>query len=195
MLDFDPAAHVYRWGGKIVPGVTTVLRGLHSLAGVPLEILEAAQQRGTDVHQACEFLDQDDLDEDSLTDQTRGYVAGYRSFLVDCAPNYAGIEEQVYHQTLGYAGTLDRRGALTYAGERIVSAVIDLKTSAQEYPVVWEPQLAAYAQAARCPNARRFTLQLRPDGTYRLRECVDPSAWAVFVSLLNIHNWKEKHRG
>jgi hypothetical protein len=193
MLDFDPAAHVYRWGGKIVPGVTTVLRGLHSMAGVPIEILEAAQQRGTDVHAACEFLDQDDLDEDSLTDQTRGYVSGYRRFLADCEPNYSGIEERVYHTVLGFAGTLDRRGELTYQGAR-TQAVIDIKTSAQAYPIAWEPQLAAYAHAAGIPAVRRFTLQLRPDGTYLMRECSDPSAWPVFVALLTLYQWKEKHQ-
>ncbi len=196
MLTFDPVSHTYRWLGKIVPNVTSLLRGLYSFANVPSEVLEAAQQRGTYVHTACHFLDEDDLDLDELRVQQPdiwNYVQGYKRFLLDCEPNYAGIEERVYHEALGYAGCLDRRGELNYKGERITSAVIDIKTSVQAHPIVWEPQLAAYAHASGHPTARRFTLQLRTDRTYRLLEWTNPSAWPTFMSLLTLQSWSRQH--
>lgn len=193
MLTFEADTHTYKWNGVRVPNVTQLLRDMHTFAGVPLAVLEAAQQRGTDVHAACHFLDEDDLDEVSLDSDVAAYLRGYKRFLLDCQPNWAGIEERVYHRALGYAGTLDRRGDFFYKDADVKNAVVDLKTSEQSYPVIWEPQLIAYAKAAGCDDARRFTLQLRKDGSYRLREWTDPSAWPVFMSLLTINKWATKH--
>lgn len=197
-LTFNAERHEYRWLNKVVPSVTQVLQGLHSFANVPWEILAAACDRGSDVHAASHYYDDDDLDEDQLhatQPQIWNYLQGYKRFLRDCEPNYTAIEEPVYHPTLRFAGTPDRRGEFTYKRERIKRSVIDIKTSEVAYPIAWEPQCIAYAHAANEPDARRFTLQLRddPNGDYRLREWTDPSAWPTFVSLLTIRNWSEKH--
>jgi hypothetical protein len=195
-LTFDSASHTYRVGGVIVPGVTSLLESLHSFAGVDHDVLEAAKHRGSSVHAACHYLDDDDLDEARLKVEqpdVHAYLAGYRKFLRDCTPNYTAIEVPVYHPTLRFAGTPDRIGELTYGGKRIPRAVIDLKTSLASHPC-WAMQCAAYAHAAGVPTARQFSLQLRNDGTYRLKEWIDPDAWPAFVSLLTLRTWKERNR-
>ena len=195
MLTFREDTHEYRWNGKIVPSVTQILGGLYSFAGVPIEVLEAARERGTDVHRACQFYDEGDLDEDSLTDDVRGYLAGWKAFLRDCAPVFGEIEQPVYHPTMGFAGTPDRNDVeFLYQGERLQGAQIDIKTALETHPC-FGVQTAAYSNACGRPKQRRFTVQLRnaPRGVYRIVEWKDPSDWAVFVALLTIRTFKTRN--
>lgn len=175
-----------------MPSVTQVLEGLHSFANVPWDILEAAQERGTDVHSACQFHDEDDLIESDLTPLVRGYLEGWKRFVLDCSPNWSAIEQQFYHPTLRYAGTPDRFGELTLRGELVGQAQVDIKTALASHPC-WGVQTMAYNHIAGLPGARRFTCQLRPDGTYRLIEWTDAQDWPVFVSLTTLRTWKERH--
>lgn len=187
MLTFDHERHEYRHAGVLVPGVTSLLQHLHSFAGVPLDVLQAAQERGTAVHAACQFFDEEDLDEEQLqasSPMVFGYLCGWKKFMAERAPTWNAIEQPVYHPTLRYAGTPDRFGVL--GGE---DWQVDIKTSQQSHPV-WGVQTAAYNQAAGKPKARRATVQLRADGTYRFIEWKDPTDWPVFVSLVTLHHWK-----
>lgn len=195
MLSFNEERHEYRWNGVVVPSVTQLLNALHSFAGVPWDVLEAARLRGTRVHKACELFDLDDLDEEALAadlPQVVPYLEAWKKFVRDCEPNWEGIEEQVYHPSHRYAGTLDRRGELTVGGQRIQRAVVDIKTAVDLHPV-WGVQTMAYSRACDWPDARRFSCQLREDGTYRLREWTDPNDWPVFVSLTTLNAWKARH--
>lgn len=195
MLTFDPATHTYRYAGKVVPGVTSLLDSLHSFAGVPWEVLEAARHRGSDVHLACQLFDENDLDEERLEakqPKVHAYLKGWKKFLRDCQPNWVAIEEPVYHEGQAYAGTPDRFGGLLHKGRRLSIAQVDIKTAAASHPV-WGVQLAAYNAAALYGDVPRLTCQLAPDGTYRLIEWTDPADWPIFLSLLNLHHWKERH--
>lgn len=199
LLVLDEATHVYRYNGVIVPGVTGLLGLLHSFANVPPEVLEIAKERGTDVHDMTQMEDEDDLDEPRLKAECPGiwsYLPSYRRFKRDCTPKWRAIEEPIFHRTLRYATTPDRLGEFTYQAKRVTDAVLELKTSADEHPV-WGMQTMAQAQAAGRPTARRFSLQLFPEGSpkpYRLREWTDPDDWPAFVSLLTLRTWKERNR-
>jgi hypothetical protein len=186
-LTFDAARHEYRSGGLVIPGVTSLLDQLHSFAGVPRDVLDAAKKRGSAVHAACEYHDQNDLDETTLDPVVAGYLAGWKRFLSDKRPAWSHIEQPVFNRVHRYAGTPDRFGEM--GGEKVQ---VDIKTSAASHPA-WGIQTAAYNHAAGYPSARRFTCQLRPDGAYRLIEWRDPNDFAVFVSLITLHNWKAKH--
>lgn len=192
LLVFDAARHEYHYDGVYVPSVTTVMDGLHSFAGVSWEVLQAAKERGSHVHMATQFYDENDLDEESLTPTVRAYLEGWKRFTRDCDPCWAAIEQPVYHPVLRYCGTPDRFGELTVKGRRIPVGQVDIKTGLEVHPC-WGVQTIAYNQAARHPNAPRFTCQLRPDGTYRLVEWTDPQDWPVFVSLLTLRTWKERN--
>lgn len=195
-LTFDAERHEYHFGGVLVPGVTSLLGSLHSFASVPVEVLEEAKHRGSSVHAACHYVDDDDLEEEQLRIEqpaVYAYLAGYRKFLRDCEPNWRAIEVPVFHRTLRFAGTPDRLGEITFKGKRLPDVVIDLKTSIASHPC-WGIQTAAYANAAGRPTARRFSLQLRNDGSYRLVEWVDVNDWPAFVSLLTLNTWKVTNR-
>lgn len=190
MLHFDPVAHRYTWNGKPVPGVTQVLAPMSSFEHVPPEVLADKSALGTAVHACCEFLDQDDLDESSMREEWVPYVEAYKKFLFECKPKWSHIEDKVFHNKLHYAGTLDRAGELFD-----YPAIVDLKTVATLHAVVGI-QLAAYEAAVDLKTrkkVRRYALQLKPDGTYRLEEYKEAGDFGVFTSLLAVHNWIKKH--
>jgi hypothetical protein len=79
---FAEFSHSYEVDGIVVPSVTQVLSltGIDDVSGIPLHYLQRAAGIGTAVHQACELLDEDDLDLESLDPLIQGYVLGYQRF-------------------------------------------------------------------------------------------------------------------
>jgi hypothetical protein len=188
-LLFDEASHTYRLLGAPVPGVTSILAPLVNFEGIPPHVLDAKRQLGHDVHLACQYLDEDDLDEDFLEPQVVPYVSAYRQFKADTGAIVLLNERRVAEPMLMYAGTLDR-----VMGIRGAKWLVDLKTCIST-PLAVGPQTAAYLRALGDTSVtHRAALRLRPDGTYRLDALIDPNDWAVFMSCLTILRFKEAHR-
>lgn len=189
-LAFDEAAHEYRLDGRRLPSVTQVLAPLVDFSMVPKDVLARAQALGTAVHRMTELYDNDDLDEDSLSDELRPYLGGWRKFRAECQFEPVTIEHRMSHPIFRYAGTSDRTGVIK---GRL--AVLDIKKMMVLGAHIG-PQLAAYEKLHQSEGLQvldRFALGLRPDGTYRLQPFTDPLDWQCFLSHLTIRNWKTKH--
>ena len=157
-LTFDEATHTYRIHGKVVPGVTTILKPLTDFSFVKPEALEAASLFGTAVHKACELDDLDFLDEEALDPALAPYLQAWRKFSTDYRAAWTAIEERVYSPTHDYAGTLDRFGKVVLPGTFTPKdAVVDIKSGVALYPAVG-PQLAAYKNAI--PGVAPTTLRM-----------------------------------
>lgn len=184
-------AHVYRMAGAELTSVTTAIReaGLMSLEWASAE----AMQRGTHVHQACEFFDQGDLDEDALDPALRPYLDAYRWFCHDAQPVWSHIEAQRADLTHRYAGTVDRAGTLLGQKHPVV---LDIKSGVA---APWHAiQLAAYRHLLTDdlgPIIGRAVLYLRDDGTYRLEPLalLDQPDFNIFLAALAVTNWKRSH--
>lgn len=168
MLAFDHAEHRYTWNGAIVPSVTQVLAPLFDWSRVPPAILERKRQIGQAVHEAIEYDLRGTLIESSIDPACRGYFNGFRLFCRECKFEPVLVEYRVYNKRHRYAGTLDTWGLLNSA-----QALIDWKNSAvMEHDAVGAQTyayLAALVEAGIASiNDKRFALQLRPDGTYKL---------------------------
>ena len=194
MLTFDDQKHEYRYNGAVVPGVTGILSPLIDLRFVNHEVLAAAQDFGTAVHLACELHDQRRLDHATLDPALSPYLDGWMQFNQDHQCVWNGIEERVYHPTMRYAGTLDRRGKVDGRG-----AIVDIKSGTSLFASVG-PQLAAYSQAIAAQSGRaamacadqRFAVRLFPGG-YELKQYTSPMDWAVFASLITLRNFCSQH--
>jgi hypothetical protein len=184
-LTFDEESHTYSFGGRAVPGVTSILKPLTDLSAVPAVVLNAASSFGTAVHRACELDDLGDLESSSLDPALLPYLNAWRSFSKDYEVEWSLIEARVFNERLFYAGTLDRYGR---CGGR--QAVVDIKSSAQLYPSVG-PQIAAYKNAIDGvpPICDRIAVQLKGDGSYIAKHYTDKNDWPVFASLLTLRNW------
>lgn len=177
--------HTYWLDGQQVPGVTSILAPLSNFDFVSAEVLQAAADFGTAVHLACELDDLGTLDEEQLDPALAPYLSAWRKFSAEHKVQWTAIEELVYHQSLRYAGKLDRYGVVDGS-----SAVVDIKSSAALYPSVG-PQLAAYLKAipGALPLTKRLAVQLRPDATYVLKEYTSALDFPAFASLVTLHNW------
>jgi len=189
MLTFDDPSHTYRWNGRVVPGVTSILNPISGYDSVPLSILNRASDIGKAVHLACQMDDEGDLDEAQLDPFLAPYLDAWRQFSVDHQCVWDTIEEADYSEQFGFAGTPDRTG-LVLDDE----SVVDIKTTAEPMPGVG-PQLAAYEHLKfKTTNKRkRFAVYLKKDGTYLLKQYKDTSDFSLFASLLTLRAWCAKH--
>lgn len=191
MLAFDEAKHEYRWKGAVVPGVTSVLEPLYDwLKEIPSHVLERKAAIGRETHIACDLLDKDDLDWDSLDPVVKPYVDSYIGWLDLARPTLLAGEQKVYHPVHRYAGQFDRLFLIDG-----VKWDTDLKTTSVISRGVGV-QTAAY-QAARGdakPEDMRGALQLLATGKpAKLHPFTDRDDFPIFLSLLNLNRWRHKH--
>lgn len=200
MLEFDRASHRYTFNGQVLPHVTQVTDALSSYAGVPADVLQRAAEIGDAVHYATELDDQGDLDDESLPSEIVGYVNAWRQFKSDTGWVTQASEVRVCSKKFLYAGTLDRVGRF-HRLKRVKPrerCLIDIKTTYAVLPSCG-PQLAAYACAWNegIPMnehvTRRFIVQLKSDGTYRLEEFTEVTDLSVFLAALTLLAFRQRH--
>lgn len=187
-LTFDEGTHTYRFGGSVVPGVTSILKPMSDFSRIDPQVLEAKADLGRRVHFACELHDEDDLDPASIEADVAPYFDAYVKFREDTGCEILAVEQKVYHPLMRYAGTLDR---VLRIGN--CKWMVDLKTCFTT-PVSAGPQTAAYLRAlADTTITRRAALRLKPDGTYRLEELNNPDDWSAFMACLTLRRFMEQH--
>lgn len=169
--------HKYTVDGAPMPGVTEVLDSVlgNEFEGVPADVMEAARQRGTYVHEACCMDDEmklpdfcfDQASIDYMGDAVAGRVTAFRKFRA--ITGWATIlrETQFFHPS-GYCGRWDFFGTMPLRG-RQTKVVLDIK-SGQPLKRV-RLQLAGYAIGVLQEHGdtpTRASLWLKEDGTYKL---------------------------
>lgn len=169
-IEFDEQKHEYRVDGRKVPSVTDIITPLTAkhYGDIAKEILLAAAERGTVVHEACEYLDYGCTAE--VPAEYEGYVQAYADFLNDFRPELLAAEKMVYSAEGDYAGRLDRWFLMD--GK---TAVLDIKTTSSPNRANYMAgccQTIAYADAVGDVK-RRFLLYLKKEGRYRLIDCAE----------------------
>ena len=190
-LEFDFMTHTYWLDGRIVPSVTQVIKsvGMSDYSKIPADILQAKAELGQIVHEATEYDDADDLDEESLCLDAIRYIEAWRKFKQDFKPVLKLAEQRLGSVKHGFAGTIDRLLAI-----HGLDYLLDLKASMAE---PWHKvQLAGYLlllkengiRPAKCLN-----VYLQPDGNYKTAEKKPTNLKvdeAAFLHALNVHKWK-----
>ena len=181
--------HVYRYRGRAVPGVTTIMGPLYAAAyaGMPKERTAEALARGTAVHQCVEAYELGMLHPAGYDGQIRAWASFRRDLGFTGAP--IAVETRLYSPTWGYAGTPD----IVFDG-----VVIDIKSSVLPCPIT-AVQTMAYADLLREAGVsvqKRYGVALRADGTYEARlYCDDYGDRNTFKSLLAIYRFIENKLG
>lgn len=187
---FDEEHHVYMIDGRPVPSVTEICSRLNPMP--ESEVVRQAARRGTIVHELCELDDYGcDRDGIEVEPELAPYLLAYFRFKRDYKPEWEMIEQKLYSDPMGYAGTLDRFGKID--GTEVL---LDIKTTAfpsRQTKVGWAAQLAGYALLLDKPDAMLWILQLKKDGSYTLfdmsgvQKAYDFDAFKLFLTLLRIH--------
>ena len=184
-ITFDPEGHRYYSGLTELPSLSKIMRlgGLKSdLSMVPPAVLEKKRVLGNRVHKAIWLYLNDNLDWATLDDDVRQYVLAATRYVEDSGLDLEGalIERPFGSTRLGYACTPD----LVLPGGH----VIEWKTTYKIYPDV-QIQLAGQALVVGDPGVR-IVVQLKKDGTYSTKECLDEEDFEVFRSVLKVALWK-----
>lgn len=195
MLTFDPEAHIYKWNDEIVPSVTQLLNEfkLVDFSNVPKDRLEYKRSLGVAVHYAIELMEQDNLDEESLSEEIRPYVNAYKSFREVSGFEPRQTENRMYSKKWRFAGTMDQQGIhLSKVGSE--QAIIDYKCTWKLYAACG-PQLQGYKILFEENNPgikikKLFGLQLKSNGHYELEEFKDPNDKQDFLACLWLHYQK-----
>ena len=196
-LNFDFENHIYRWNGEIVPSVTQLLSEfkLIDFSGVPRDRLEFKRSLGVAVHYAIELLEQDNLDEESLSDEIKPYVNAYKRFREVTGFEPRATENRLYSKKWRFAGTLDQQGihVTKIGGEE---AIIDYKCTWKLYASCG-PQLQGYKilfeENTGIKIKKLFGLQLKPTGHYEFQEFKDPNDKQDFLACLWLH-WQKRNK-
>lgn len=205
-LRFDPEAHAYYLGAEQIPGVTAVLQQVTDYRFVPDEVLDRKKAIGSALHACIELDHIGELDESTIDPAVAGYFDAWRKFTWDQrAFVLAAAESPMCSRLYRYGTTPDIWGSMHPDGGSAVPFVLELKSTATIMPAValqTAAQLQAIAEtvtgdagtrARWLREGRRFALQLKPTGTYSLREFRDPADWPTFAALLAVYRWKRAH--
>lgn len=197
-LQFDPKRHEYSIGGEVLLSVTQIL----ALGGFVdyAFATEYARDRGSAVHEATRYFDEDDLDEGSVTPAIAPYLEAWKRFRKETGFVPFLIEKAMAHPSLKFAGTLDRFGGINGNSR---PWLIDIKTSDGEPALAVRVQTAAYEhllttdrdfQVSRRQVIQRGCVILRGNGTYRLDGPYRDSAdWTAFQGALAALAWQRAH--
>lgn len=180
-LTFDPQAHEYRVGPRVLLSVTQILQRA-GLIDTTWYTPESAT-RGRYVADATAMYDAGELDQDELDPALKPYVEAWAAFRLQAPFVIEQAEQPLHSEIYGFAGTPDRVGLMGGA-----PCVLDIKTGAPER---WHAlQLAAYSMLIGIPGLQRFGLYLSADGKWTSRRYSDPNDEQVFLSALALVNWK-----
>jgi hypothetical protein len=164
------------------------------VSAIPLHHLERARNIGTAVHIACELLDQDDLDFDSIDPAILGYIVGYQQFREE----YQFKPELIEHAMIGevnelrYGMRFDRLGTVHIKGveERVL---LDLKTASKpspSWPIQTAAYLVGYSAVDEGSRPRRAVVHLVKDATYRVLYHTLDSDFDIWSSALTVAHWR-----
>jgi hypothetical protein len=203
-LAFDPIGHVYTLDGERVPSVTQILKhaGVIDFSHVPPPILETARQRGTHVHAAIHFYNENDLDLDTFEQQfpeCYGYVRAWIRFTNVRRFRAVLNERRIASRRYKVAGTADCFGfldgapvLLDFATGDPADVAKDLQTAAYyALALEWsadgdDPDLASFLASSR-GALRRYGVALRADGTFSVHPYAGASDFREFLALVTAY--------
>jgi hypothetical protein len=196
-FEFIEETHTYICEGRIVPSVTQVLDacGLVCYDHIPKAILDHKAEIGQAAHAACHYLDEGELEWESLDPEVEPYVRAWQKFRSEAPFQHELVEHRGIAQADGmtFGFTLDRTG--TFDGRPVL---LEIKCTAN-VEISWGPQTAAY-ELAQCKRdgirRARIAVHLKPNETYSLLRFSEVQDYQIFKAALAIETWrKNKHHG
>lgn len=194
-ISFDEERHEYRIDGYLVPSVTTILKPIVIVGGMP-DVREYKRQIGNALDTAITLWEKQDLDIDTVDQAVLPFFEAWLKFKQETGFRVMLNQPIVYSRKFRFAGTPDLIGTRMFDSD-VPDELIDTKCT-------WVmDQATAIQTAGYCIAAheslglkikRRTGVQLLRDGTYRAFPYTDQNDEHIFRSLLNIHSWKELHK-
>lgn len=172
------------------PRVTEVLSRYTDFSMVPVDVLQAAAERGTAVHEACAAYALNIFS--PVPEELGGYFHSFKSWFDLYVVETYAVEQEVVNERWGYQGHVDLIALIAGVRPKPVVTVIDYKTPFCESRS-WHCQTQAYVEAAREKYHAEIggALRLRKDGSLPLMSWVESpnQAFNAFCGALSAWNY------
>lgn len=189
LVNFQEDGHIYRdIEGNKLPSVSEILQssGASDFSFVKPEVMKRAQDFGTAFHKVSLLMEQGNLK--SYDPAMEPWIANLRLWIEVAKPSWTIMEKPIASYAWKFAGTPDRFGSVL----KFKDAVLDYKTGA--YSPAHAIQTAAYQiiieENLKIKVKQRFTLYIS-DEKYNLVEHKDKNDKSIFISMLQVYNWKK----
>lgn len=163
-IELDEATHTYYVDGTETISVTQTL---HDAGFVDDRwFTEFGRWRGSAVHAATMYFDQNDIDRRTLDPEVKPFVADWAKFRVDTGFTPTVIEQPFYDSLYNYCGKPDRRGYFMGGKPEDSNELIDIKTYPSGQAPWWTRyQLAGYGRLLDPKRVfRRYAVVLTGNG-------------------------------
>jgi hypothetical protein len=164
-LILDSAAHTYTIDGRIVPGVTEIIR---ETTGQSWRVGDWYLERGKAIHACAAFIAQGK--KFKFDERLSGYVEALRKYFKEVEPKNCITEILVWSVIYRYAGTLDMNCII---GGKV--CLIDWKHSCDKNRI--GIQLGGYSQAYKesyeVEINSGYGVEIHNNGTYCMSEKID----------------------
>ena len=176
------------------------------LKNAPQRDTSMSADLGTAVHDLCEKLARGEKT-GPIHPDFQPYVARFQAFLDQYQPEFLFLEETVWNEALGYAGSFD--WIATIQGETVIG---DNKTTRSGVHAEVALQMAAYSRAdyilrlieddtfeVKEPRAEQIplpkldgatVLHLRPDSSALVPVSISDEVFEVFETLIKVRAWE-----
>jgi hypothetical protein len=173
-----------------LPRVTEILSPYADFSAVPPDVLQAAADRGVEVHAACAAYAHNLWL--PVPDNLDGYVRSFKAWFDSYIVEVLAVEEEVIHPAFGYIGHVDLIATVAGIRPKQTVCVIDYKS-----PVTasrsWNCQIAAYLEASKDRYGTEIAgaLMLKKDGSLPKMIWLENGnqAFAAFTGALSAYNY------
>ena len=182
--DFDEKNHEYRYGGKKLPSVTTVIKEALNIQYPDYAIYHAT--RGTFVHKAIELYLNGNLDFSSIDETIKPYLDSFIAFQGKAKIEPLLLEERFADKNISFAGTVDIVGKVkgkTY--------LFDIKTGQKQDS--YNAQMAGYKKLLNDNGIEIdgiYILDLKPAGCKVIKVENIEKYWGLFEGMLRVYWYK-----
>lgn len=174
-----------------LPRVTSILAPFMDFSMVPPDVLQAAAERGTEIHQFCAGYALGIWSQVTPL-EIAGYCDSFRKWFDNYVVEVLAVEEEVVHPAFGYIGHVDLIATVAGIRPKQTVCVIDYKS-----PVTasrsWNCQIAAYLEASkeRYRTEVAGALMLKKDGSLPKMIWLEDGnqAFAAFTGILSGWNY------
>jgi len=191
-LTFDPGPHLYFWQGKLVPGLTDILKSAGILGNMTYSS-ELHRMRGTIVHEAIRLANKGTLDFSSVEEEHQPYLAAYEAWLLESKAKILHSEVMAYDPDLKFACRIDLLVELE--GQiHVVEFKTGIPPSATAIQTAGQACTIKELSESKSPyDIGRLGLHLREDGTYKTYPYKDARDIRVFIAALTCCNWRKNN--
>jgi hypothetical protein len=186
-LEYNDQEHCYFYQGQRIPGFHDIAHRFR-LTDTTWDIAQEYLIRGKAIHEGIRLINNKQLDWSTVHEDIKNHLAAYQNFVKMNGWKSVKSEAIAYHPKFMYACRLDDYGF--FEGSQKPS-IIEYKTTT--IPKWAGIQTAAQEIAVDGDLCDRWAVALKADGTYSLRQFIDPVDHYIWMSMVAIFNWQKNN--